>query len=175
MGIAGCYHETAHRRYFNDRRIGILPCLSFDELPARWRRTPPLLQHRGHQREITIGGSLLPTTNCCSRAAHGSSANKTHSKVRAGRIARTDARPDRRGPLHPIALMQCGDFLKSPSCDDEDVELPLPAGSAWRSPRPPAPGCHLRRRRSGTLRTRNPQPRHRDQQHNFTRFLLLRT
>ena len=58
QGIAGCYHETAARSYFNDRQIGILPCLSFDELFARMAADPSLLGIAAI--ENTIAGSLLP-------------------------------------------------------------------------------------------------------------------
>ena len=43
QGIAGCYHETAARRYFSDRQIGVLPCSSFDILFSRMSADPALL------------------------------------------------------------------------------------------------------------------------------------
>ena len=58
QGIAGCYHETAARRYFADREIEVLPCLSFDELFARMAADPALLGIAAI--ENTIAGSLLP-------------------------------------------------------------------------------------------------------------------
>ena len=58
QGIAGCYHETAARRYFADREIEVLPCVSFDELFARMAADPALLGIAAI--ENTIAGSLLP-------------------------------------------------------------------------------------------------------------------
>ena len=32
QGIAGCFHDTAARNFFDGERIDTLPCPSFDEL-----------------------------------------------------------------------------------------------------------------------------------------------
>ena len=58
QGIAGCFHETAARRYFRDEAIEVVPCRSFGELFARMAGDPALLGIAAI--ENTIAGSLLP-------------------------------------------------------------------------------------------------------------------
>ena len=58
QGIAGCYHETAARSYFNGRQIGILPCLSFDELFARMAANPSLLGIAAIENTISAASSI---------------------------------------------------------------------------------------------------------------------
>ena len=58
QGIAGCFHETAARRYFRDEAIEVVPCRSFGELFARMASDPALLGIAAI--ENTIAGSLLP-------------------------------------------------------------------------------------------------------------------
>ena len=112
QGIAGCYHETAARRYFNDRQIGILPCLSFDELFARMAANPSLLGIAAI--ENTIAGSLLPNHELLqqSRARIIGEQKLRISHVLAALPGQTLGQI---GEVHshPIALMQCGDFLKA--------------------------------------------------------------
>ena len=43
QGIAGCFHETAARRYFRDEAIDVVPCRSFGERFARMAGDPALL------------------------------------------------------------------------------------------------------------------------------------
>ena len=112
QGIAGCYHETAARSYFNDRQIGILPCLSFDELFARMAANPSLLGIAAI--ENTIAGSLLPNHELLqqSRARIIGEQKLRISHVLAALPGQTLGEI---GEVHshPIALMQCGDFLKA--------------------------------------------------------------
>ena len=112
QGIAGCYHETAARSYFNGRQIGILPCLSFDELFARLAANPSLLGIAAI--ENTIAGSLLPNHELLqqSRARIIGEQKLRISHVLAALPGQTLGEI---GEVHshPIALMQCGDFLKA--------------------------------------------------------------
>ena len=89
QGIAGCYHETAARGYFADREIEVLPCLSFDELFARMAADPALLG-------IAIIGEQKLRISHVLAALPGQTPDDI-AEVRS----------------HPIALMQCGDFLKT--------------------------------------------------------------
>ena len=112
QGIAGCYHETAARGYFADREIEVLPCLSFDELFARMAADPALLGIAAI--ENTIAGSLLPNHELLqqSRARIIGEQKLRISHVLAALPGQT---PDDIAEVrsHPIALMQCGDFLKT--------------------------------------------------------------
>lgn len=112
QGIAGCYHETAARGYFADREIEVLPCLSFDELFARMAADPALLGIAAI--ENTIAGSLLPNHELLqqSRARIIGEQKLRISHVLAALPGQT---PDDIAEVrsHPIALMQCGEFLKA--------------------------------------------------------------
>lgn len=112
QGIAGCFHETAARNYFRGERIETLPCRSFDELFARMADDPALLGIAAI--ENTIAGSLLPNHELLrrSRAAVVGEQKLRISHVAAALPGQTVA-DIREVRSHPIALMQCGDFLKA--------------------------------------------------------------
>ncbi len=112
QGIAGCFHETAAHRFFPGEEIEVVPCSSFDELFARIDADPTLLGIAAI--ENTIAGSLLPNHELLRRSR---AQIVGEQKIRISHVAA--ALPDQ--PIdcieeirsHPIALMQCGDFLKS--------------------------------------------------------------
>lgn len=112
QGIAGCYHETAARRYFSDRQIEVLPCSSFDLLFDRMTEDPALLGIAAI--ENTIAGSLLPNHELLQRSR---ARIVGEQKIRISHVIA--ALPGqtldeiREVHSHPIALMQCGEFLKS--------------------------------------------------------------
>lgn len=112
QGIAGCYHETAARSYFTGRDIEVLPCLSFDELFARMAADPSLLGIAAI--ENTIAGSLLPNHELLQQSTARIIGEQ---KLRISHVlaALPGQRTEEIGEVrsHPIALMQCGDFLKS--------------------------------------------------------------
>lgn len=123
QGIAGCYHETAARSYFAERELEILPCRSFDELFDRMSTDPSLLGIAAI--ENTIAGSLLPNHELLqqSRARIIGEQKLRISHVLAALPGQTLSGI---GEIHshPIALMQCGEFLKAHpamkvvECDD---------------------------------------------------------
>lgn len=112
QGIAGCFHDTAARRCFPEEEIGIVPCVSFDELFARMSSDPALLGIAAI--ENTIAGSLLPNHELLRRSQARIVAEQ---KLRISHVlaALPGERIDtiREVHSHPIALMQCGDFLSS--------------------------------------------------------------
>lgn len=111
QGIAGCYHETAARRYFPNRDLNVLPCSSFDALFARMSEDPELLGIAAI--ENTIAGSLLPNHELLqrSRARIVGEQKLRISHVIAALPGQT-LDEIREVHSHPIALMQCGEFLK---------------------------------------------------------------
>ena len=128
QGIAGCYHETAARRYFSDRTLEVLPCSSFDRLFACMSEDPKLLGIAAI--ENTIAGSLLPNHELLQRSQ---ARIVGEQKIRISHVIA--ALPGqcldeiREVHSHPIALMQCGEFLKKhPSI--KVVERDDTAGSA---------------------------------------------
>ena len=111
QGIAGCFHETAARRFFRDEAIEVIPCENFERLFDRLAADPSLLGIAAI--ENTIAGSLLPNHELLRRSRLKIIGEEkiriSHTLCalpgqRIGEIAEVRS--------HPIALMQCGDFLK---------------------------------------------------------------
>ncbi len=112
QGIAGCYHETAARRYFSDRQIEVLPCSSFDILFDRMTADPALLGIAAI--ENTIAGSLLPNHELLQRSrARIVGEQKLRISHVIAALPGQSLDEIREVHSHPIALMQCGEFLKN--------------------------------------------------------------
>lgn len=173
QGIAGCFHETAAHRHFPDEELEVLPCRSFDELFGRLAEDPALLGIAAI--ENTIAGSLLPNHELL-RRSHAQIIGE--EKLRISHVAA--ALPGQElGELteihsHPIALMQCGDFLKAhPHL--KVVERDDTAGSALeiaeRNLRGTAAICGAEAAERYGLRILERGIE--TNKHNFTRFLIL--
>lgn len=112
QGQPGCFHETAARCSFPGEQVEILPCDSFDQQFARMAADPTLLGIAAI--ENTIAGSLLPNHELLqqSRARIIGEQKLRISHVLAALPGQT---PDDIAEVrsHPIALMQCGDYLKA--------------------------------------------------------------
>lgn len=128
QGIAGCFHETAARRFFADERVEIVPCDSFEELFARLADDETLMGIAAI--ENTIAGSLLPNHELL---RHSRMRIIGEEKLRISHMlcALPGQRIEeiREVHSHPIALMQCGAFLKQCS-GIRIVERDDTAGSA---------------------------------------------
>lgn len=112
QGVAGCYHETAARRYFADREVETLPCMSFDELFGHMAADTQLLGIAAI--ENTIAGSLLPNYELLQQS-HARIVGEKKLRI-SHVIAALPGQPldeIREVHSHPIALMQCRDFLKT--------------------------------------------------------------
>lgn len=111
QGIAGCFHETAARTWFTERPIEIVACNSFDELFARMADDPALLGIAAI--ENTIAGSLLPNHELLRRSrAQIIGEQKLRISHVVAALPGQQLEEIREVRSHPIALMQCGDFLK---------------------------------------------------------------
>ena len=112
QGQPGCFHETAARCSFPGEPVEILPCDSIDQQFARMAADPTLLGIAAI--ENTIAGSLLPNHELLRRS---SLAVIGEYKLRISHVlaALPGEAPCDIGEVHshPIALMQCGDFLKT--------------------------------------------------------------
>ena len=112
QGQPGCFHETAARCSFPGEQVEILPCDSFDQQFARMAADPTLLGIAAI--ENTIAGSLLPNHELLRRS---SLAVIGEYKLRISHVLAAlpgEAPCDiREVHSHPIALMQCGDYLKA--------------------------------------------------------------
>lgn len=173
QGIAGCFHETAARRYFRDEAIEVVPCRSFGELFARMAGDPALLGIAAI--ENTIAGSLLPNHELLRQSR---ARIVGEQKLRISHVAAAlpgqglDAVSEVRS--HPIALMQCGEFLKAhPGM--KAVERDDTAGSAREIAREGLSGtaaicgAEAAERYGLEILERGIETN----RHNFTRFLLL--
>lgn len=112
QGIAGCFHETAARGYFADEEIETVPCRSFDELFARMAEERSLLGIAAI--ENTIAGSLLPNHELL-RTSPLRIIGEYKLRISHVLAALPGQTIDDITEIHshPIALMQCGEFLKA--------------------------------------------------------------
>lgn len=127
QGIAGCFHETAAHRFFG-KDIEVIPCENFEVLFDRLAADRSLLGIAAI--ENTIAGSLLPNHELLNRSRLKIIGEE---KIRISHMlcalpGQTLAEIEE-VRSHPIALMQCGDFLKSLS-SARIVERDDTAGSA---------------------------------------------
>ena len=112
QGEPGCFHEEAARRYFGDEPIEIVPCRTFEAQFERMRHEGSLLGIVAI--ENTIAGSLLQNHELLRRSE---SQIIGECKLRISHVlaALPGQRLDELSEVnsHPIALMQCGEFLKA--------------------------------------------------------------
>lgn len=112
QGIAGCFHETAAHGSFPGEEVEVLPCVSFDEQFARMAADAELLGVAAI--ENTIAGSLLPNHELLRRSTLTVIGEY---KLRISHVLAAlpgqQIADIREVHSHPIALMQCGEYLKA--------------------------------------------------------------
>lgn len=111
QGIAGCFHDIAAREYFRDEEIEILPCETFAEVFSSIKNDNTLIGIVAI--ENTIAGSLLQNHNLLKESGLRI-AGEQKLRIRHNLVAvkGQDLSEIKEVYSHPIALMQCGDFLK---------------------------------------------------------------
>ena len=111
QGITGCFHETAARGYFAGEQIETVPCESFPVLFDRLRDDPQLLGITAI--ENTIAGSLLQNHELL-RAGGQQIVGEYKLRISHVLAALPGESVDSIVEVnsHPIALMQCDEFLK---------------------------------------------------------------
>ncbi|MDR0733822.1 MAG: prephenate dehydratase [Dysgonamonadaceae bacterium] len=129
QGIKGAYHEIAARRFFKERgeeNIEILPCNQFKDVISAVKRDPNIIGIMAI--ENTIAGSLLQNHELIRESdlivVGEQKIHITHSfAVLPGESVETITEVN----SHPIALMQCADYLNTlPSIkivEEEDTAL----------------------------------------------------
>lgn len=112
QGEPGCFHEEAARRCFGDEPIGIVPCRTFEAQFERMRHDGSLLGVVAI--ENTIAGSLLQNHELL-RGSELQIVGECKLRISHVLAALPGQRPDELHEVnsHPIALMQCGEFLKA--------------------------------------------------------------
>lgn len=110
QGIAGSYHDIAARNYFEEDEIEIAGCNSFREVVTVMKKDPALLGLMAI--ENTIAGSLLQNHELIResglRVIGEYKLRISHSLVA---LPGTSIHDITEVNSHPIALMQCTDFL----------------------------------------------------------------
>ena len=112
QGVSGAFHEIAAREYFQGERVEAVPCNTFKDLFRTLAADPALPGIVAI--ENTIAGSLLQNHNllresgCLIAGEHKLRIEHHLAALPGQRI--TDISEVR---SHPIALMQCEDFLDS--------------------------------------------------------------
>ena len=173
QGEAGCFHEEAARRYFGDEEIEIVPCTTFEAQFERMRCETSLLGIVAI--ENTIAGSLLQNHELLRRSELqiiGEYKLRISHVLAALPGERIDTLTEVNS--HPIALMQCGEFLKAhPRL--KAVEKDDTAGSAAEIAARHLCGhaaiCSQAAARMYGMKVL--QQAIEDNKHNYTRFLLV--
>lgn len=112
QGIAGCYHEAAARAYFGEEEIETVACATFAEMFDRMALDRSLLGIIAI--ENTIAGSLLQNHELL-RKSNLNIVGEYKLRISHVLAALSDETLDdiREVNSHPMALMQCGEFLKT--------------------------------------------------------------
>lgn len=110
QGIAGSYHDIAARNYYEDSEVEIIPCNTFREVIQSIRKDPSVFGMMAI--ENTIAGSLLQNHELISQSGcqivGEYKLRISHSLVALPGMTIHDITEVN---SHPIALMQCTDFL----------------------------------------------------------------
>ena len=110
QGIAGSYHDIAAHHYFDKEEIELVPCETFRQVTATIKKDPAVIGVMAI--ENTIAGSLLPNHELI-RESGLLVVGEYKLRIEHALVALpgTTLNDIREINSHPIALMQCTDFL----------------------------------------------------------------
>ena len=112
QGIAGCYHDIAARNYYEGEEIEIIPCNTFPDVISTIKKDPSIVGLMAI--ENTIAGSLLQNHELIResglRVTGEYKLRISHSLVA---LPGTSIHEITEVNSHPIALMQCTEFLNT--------------------------------------------------------------
>ena len=110
QGIAGSYHDIAARNYFEGENIEIVPCVTFKEVIGTMRKDPGVIGVMAI--ENTIAGSLLQNHELI-RESGMTIVGEYKLRISHSLVALpgTTIEEIKEINSHPIALMQCTEFL----------------------------------------------------------------
>ena len=112
QGIAGCYHDIAARNYYEGEEIEIIPCNTFPDVISTIKKDPSIVGLMAI--ENTIAGSLLQNHELIResglRVTGEYKLRISHSLVA---LPGTSIHDITEVTSHPIALMQCTEFLNT--------------------------------------------------------------
>ena len=110
QGISGSYHDIAARSYFEDEEVEIVPCNTFREVIQTVRKEPNTVGMMAI--ENTIAGSLLQNHELI-RESGLTIVGEYKLRISHSLVALPGTRIEEVKEInsHPIALMQCTEFL----------------------------------------------------------------
>lgn len=112
QGIAGCYHDIAARNYYEGEEIEIIPCNTFPDVISAIKKDPSVVGLMAI--ENTIAGSLLQNHELIRESGLKVTGEYklriSHSLVA---LPGTSIHEVTEVNSHPIALMQCTEFLNT--------------------------------------------------------------
>ena len=115
QGIAGSYHDIAARNYHEGEEIEIIPCNTFRDVITTIKKDPSVLGMMAI--ENTIAGSLLQNHELIRESGLSVTGEYklriSHSLVA---LPGTSIHDITEVNSHPIALMQCTDYLDRHEC-----------------------------------------------------------
>ena len=111
QGVAGSFHDIAVREYFNNEEIEIVPCETFKDVFSTIRKDNSIIGALAI--ENTIAGSLLQNHNLLKESGLKiAGEHKLRIKHNFVGLPGQNMSGIKEVYSHPIALMQCGDFLE---------------------------------------------------------------
>ena len=173
QGIKGSFHDIAAHRYFKDKEIELVCCDTFEQVFAEMSRDPQLMAIVAI--ENTIAGSLLHNYELLrDSGASIVGEHKLHISHSIMCLPDEDWDDLREVNSHPVALMQCRDFL-SQHRNLKVVEVSDTAGAAADISKGQIHGhaaiCHKDAATIYGMKVL--QEGIETNKHNFTRFLIL--
>lgn len=173
QGRIGSFHDIAARQYFHDEQIQLICCATFEDVFKEMEKDPTVIGLMAI--ENTIAGSLLHNYELLQ--ASGTTVvgeYKVHIQHSICCLPEDDWDTIYEVDSHPVALMQCRDFLASHP-EIKAVECEDTAGSAENIRRNKLKGhaaiCHSSAAELYGMKIL--EDKIEDNKHNYTRFLVL--
>ena len=173
QGVLGAFHDIAAHQYFEGEQLQIICCSTFEQVFENIKRDPTVIGLMAI--ENTIAGSLLHNYELLrSSGTTIVGEHKLHIQHAISCLPDQGWSDIREVHSHPVALMQCRDFLSNHP-DMKAVESEDTAGSAEYISKHGGRGwaaiCHADAAKLYGLKVLEDHIE--DNKHNFTRFLVV--
>ena len=173
QGVLGSFHDIAAQQYFEGEQLQIICCSTFEQVFENIKRDPTVIGLMAI--ENTIAGSLLHNYELLrSSGTTIVGEHKLHIQHAISCLPDQGWSDIREVHSHPVALMQCRDFLSNHP-DMKAVESEDTAGSAEYISKHGCRGwaaiCHADAAKLYGLKVLEDHIE--DNKHNFTRFLVV--
>ena len=173
QGVLGSFHDIAAHQYFEGEQLQIICCSTFEQVFENIKRDPTVIGLMAI--ENTIAGSLLHNYELLrSSGTTIVGEHKLHIQHAISCLPDQGWSDIREVHSHPVALMQCRDFLSNHP-DMKAVESEDTAGSAEYISKHGCRGwaaiCHADAAKLYGLKVLEDHIE--DNKHNFTRFLVV--